>query len=156
MTFQRVENWYKEFLKSSKNSCSQGLYQKQRRLDLTGRSARKKPPYQLHQAFLVLYWRPSNSPLRHEVTDLWEKRQDSTVHRRLNPFIKEGRDVISLNRLQFHMVVMQWKCSLLPPDELEMIRKWINEQQALSDRPWAEEAEIYGDDLVAENRHIQG
>jgi len=154
---QRVQNWYKELLKTknSKGSHPQDPYPKKRPLDLTGRSARKKPPYQLHQAFSVLYWRPMDSPLRREVDDLWAKRQEDTTRVLLNPFVKSGGGIESLSRLQFHMVVMQWKCSLLSPDELVTIRDWIGRQQALNDCPWAVEIDAYGDGLVAENRHIQ-
>lgn len=53
------------------------------------------------------------------------------------------------------MAVMQWKCSLLTLDELATLRNWIGEQRDLNERPWAEEAKAYGDDLVGENRHIQ-
>ena len=152
---QRVVNWYKTYLKDSKKNHSQGPYQKQHPLDLTGRSARKKPPYQLHQAYSVVHWRPTGSPLRREVNDLWIKRQDDAVSTPLIPFIKEGGDIISLTRLQFHMAVMQWKCSLLSTDELATLRDWIDEQRALNDCPWADEAEAYGGELVAENRHLQ-
>jgi len=154
--YQRVMYWYKEFLKASSKKSSQGPYEKQRPLDLTGRSARKKPPYQLHQAYSVVHWRPMGSPLRHEVNDLWIKRQDDVVSKPSNPFIKEGADIISLTRLQFHMAVMRWKCSSLSPEELATLFDWIDKKRALNDCPWAVEAETYGDDLVAENRHIQG
>ena len=152
---QRVTNWYKRFLKGSGDGRSPGPYKKPHALDLTGRSARKKPPYQLHQAFSVLHWRPKDSPLRREVNDLWAKRQDDEACRFLSPFIKKSRSIISLTRLQFHMVVMEWKCSMLHLNELATLRSWIDEQRALNERPWAEEAKVYGDDLVAENRHIQ-
>lgn len=153
---QRVVYWYKEFLKkSSKNRSLTKPYQKQHPLDLTGRSARKKPPYQLHQAYSVIHWRPTGSPLRLEVNDLWTKRQDDMVRGLLNPFIKEGGDIISLTRLQFHMAVMQWKCGSLSPDDLATLRDWIDEQRVLNERPWAVEANAYGDDLAAENRHMQ-
>ena len=152
---QRVKNWYKQFLKKSKDDRSQGPYQKPRTLDLTGRSARKKPPYQLHQAFSVLHWRPKNSPLRREVKDLWEKRQEDAVHQLLNPYIKGGGNIVSLTRLHFHMTVMQWKCSMLSSDESATLYDWIDGQRALNERPWAEETKACGDDLVAENQHIQ-
>lgn len=54
------------------------------------------------------------------------------------------------------MAVMQWKCSLLSPDKSAALHDWIDEQRALNDCPWAVESKVYGDDLVAENRHIQG
>ena len=154
---QRIQNWYKEVrkTKNSKGGRLREPYPKQRPLDLTGRSARKKPPYQLHQAFSVLYWRPQGSPLRHEVDDLWAKRQDNATCGLLNSFVKSSGGIGSLGRLQFHMVVMQWKCSLLSPDELAIIHDWIDGQQALNDCPWAVEANAYGDSLIAENRHIQ-
>lgn len=152
---QRVTNWYKELLKSSKKGCSQGPYQRPRPLDLTGRSARKKPPYQPPQAFSILYWRPKDSLLRHQVNDLWAERQSDAVRGSLNPFINADKNIMSLTRLQFHMAVMQWKCSLLSPDELETLHSWIDEQRVLNDCPWAEEAKAYGDGLAAENRHMQ-
>ena len=156
---QRVTKWYKTHLKKekekSKGGCSQEPYSKQRPIDLTGRSARKKPPYQLHQVFSVLHWRPNSSPLRHEVDRLWANRQDVVVHESLGPFVKASGGVSSLNRLQFHMAVMQWKCSLLSPAELATLQGWIDEQRALNSCPWAVEADTYGDDQVAKNRHIQ-
>ena len=62
---------------------------------------------------------------------------------------------MSLSQLQFHMAIMQWKCSLLSPNELVTVRSWIDEQQTLSGCPWAMEASTYEDKLVAENQHIQ-
>lgn len=151
--------WYKKYLKKqkliTKNGRSQEPYLNQRPLDLTGRSARKKPPYQLHQAFSVLYWRPNDSPLRREVNSLWEKRHDNAVKECLDPHVKASGGVASLSRLQFHMAVMLWKCSSLSPDELATLHGWIDEQRALNGCPWAAEADAYGDSLVAENRHIQ-
>jgi hypothetical protein len=66
---QRVKYWYKKTLKELKSTNSQVPYKaqvpykKQHRFDITGRGARKKPPYQLHQAFSVVNWRPKDSPL---------------------------------------------------------------------------------------------
>jgi len=94
-------------------------------------------------------------PLRCEVNDLWAKRQDDVVHQSLNPFIKSSKGITSLDRLQFHIAVMQWKCSLLSPDESETLRIWIREQKALNESPWAVETAEYGDSLVAENRYMQ-
>lgn len=148
---QRVKNWYKKVLKNTGSVT----YKKQHRLDLTGRSARKKPPYQLHQAFSVVNWRPEGSPLRREVNDLWSRRKDSAVRKSLDPFVTTSGDIASLTRLQFHMTVMQWKCSLMSTDEAETLQDWIDEQRVLNGRPWAIEADAYGDELVAENQHIQ-
>ena len=44
---------------------------------------------------------------------------------------------------------------MLSSDELTTLHDWIDGQQALNGRPWAEEAEACGNDLVAENQHIQ-
>jgi hypothetical protein len=148
---QRVKNWYKNALKNTGSVP----YKKQHRLDLTGRSARKKPPYQLHQAFSVVNWRPEGSPLRREVNDLWSRRKDSAVCESLNPFVTTSGGIGSLTRLQFHMTVMQWKCSLMSTHEAETLQDWIDEQRVLNGRPWAIEADAYGDELVAENQHIQ-
>ena len=156
---QRVTEWYKTYLKKEKEKAkggrSQEPYLNQRPIDLTGRSARKKPPYQLHQAFSILHWRPNDSPLRREVDCLWANRQDAMVHESLAPFVKASGGVLSLSRLQFHMAVMQWKCSSLSPAELATLQSWIDEQRALNSCPWTVEAETYGNDQVAENRHIQ-
>jgi hypothetical protein len=43
----------------------------------------------------------------------------------------------------------------MSPDEAATLQDWIDRQRALNDRPWAIEADAYGDELVAENRHIQ-
>ena len=152
---QRVMNWYKEFLKSSKKGRSRRPYQRPRPLDLTGRSNRKKPPYQLYQAFSVRNWCPKDSLLRREVDDLWARRHCDVVREPLSPFVKASGGIMSLTRLQFHMVVMEWKCSSLSSGELAALRDWISEQQTLNECPWTEEAKTYRDSLVAENRHIQ-
>ena len=130
-------------------------------LDLSGKSRRKKPPYQLHQAFSVLYWKPKDSPLRREVLDLWERRNEASVRETLKPFLKATTksSTTSSEKLVFHIAVMRWKCSLLTPEELAMLQDWIKKQQ--KDRkkaqalPWSSEAAEHGDKQFAENVHIQ-
>ena len=63
---QHITEWYKTHKKEkekSKGGHSQEPYSKQHPIDLTGQSAQKKPPYQLHQVFLVLHWHPNSFPL---------------------------------------------------------------------------------------------
>ena len=52
-------------------------------LDLTGKSKHKACPYQLYQAFSILYWQPPESPLWCEVEELWEKQHEDHVVRSL-------------------------------------------------------------------------
>ena len=57
------------------------------------------------------------------------------------------------------MAVMRWKCSLLNSDEITALQDWIDEQQKARRKAqglsWSEEANEYGDNLFAENNHIQ-
>jgi hypothetical protein len=79
----------------------------------------------------------------------------------LKPFLKEAAkaSTTSSEKLVFHIAVMRWKCSLLDPDELNTLQDWIDEQQTARQKaqapPWSAEANEYGDELFAENSHIQ-
>ena len=70
---QRISNWYKEERKKEKHSTLPYSQPAPRVLDLSGKSKRKKRPYQLYQAYSILYWQLKDSPLRHEVEDLWTR-----------------------------------------------------------------------------------
>ena len=82
-------------------------------------------------------------------------REDAVICAPLAPFIKPNKPLASLTKLQFHMLVMRWKCSLLTCSELATLRDWIGDQKALNDCPWAMEANEYEDDQLTENRHLQ-
>lgn len=77
------------------------------------------------------------------------------------PFLNEAAksSTTSSEKLVFHVAVMRWKCSLLNADELATLRDWIEEQrkakQNMQALPWSLEATEYGDELFAENNHIQ-
>lgn len=131
-------------------------------LDLSGRSKRKAHPYQPHQAFSILYWKPPGSPLRQEVDELWNNRHEDGIRETLSPFLKEtaGSSASRSAKLVFHMAVMRWKVSNLGPNELATLQSWIDEQRKSKEQarvlPWSQEAEEYGDPLFAENTYIQG
>lgn len=160
---QRIWNWYKEERKKSKHRdlALPHSTPAPHVLDLSGKSRRKKRPYQLHQAFSILYWRPLDSPLRDEVEDLWTRRTEDSVHDILKPFLKETADAVTSTsqKLIFHMAVMRWKCSLLTSEELATVQDWIDNNQKLAEKtqalPWSMEAAEHGDDLLAENTYIQ-
>lgn len=101
------------------------------------------------------------SPLRNEVKDLWDRRNETSVRETLKPFLNDTiKFLMSCSeRLLFHMAVMRWKWTLLTPDELATLRNWIDEQQKSKGKahafPWSEEAGKHGDDLFAENTYIQ-
>ena len=109
----------------------------------------------------ILYWRPTGSPLRREVEDLWARRNESSVYEMLKPFLKETvkASTSTSEKLLFHMAVMRWKYSLLTPDESAALHQWIDEQHALKDTTraleWSEEAKEFGDCPFPENVHIQ-
>jgi hypothetical protein len=139
---------------------SPGTESKPRLLNLTGKSKRKTRPHQLHQAFSILYWQPSESPLRRELEELWEKRHKEEVRKMLSPFLKEAvKSTSASEKLAFHMAVMRWKVSVLTTEELDVLHLWINEQRKLKERarvlPWEQEASEHGDTFFAENAYIQ-
>ena len=154
-------NWFKNRRKTKKANapCPKS---KPRVLDLTGKSRRKTRPHQLHQAFSILNWRPPGPPLRQEIEDLWEKWHEDVVYELLGPFLKEAAKSLTpkTERFLFHMAVMRWKADALPPEELDLLRSWIKDQQKLKGEvrvlPWSQEADEYGDPLFAENAYIQG
>lgn len=115
---QRIVNWYKEERKKSKAASLPHSAPAAHILDLSGKSSRKKPPYQLHQAYSVRYWRPNDSPLWLEVEDLWARRNEDAVCEVLDPFLKMTKPAsgTASQKLLFHMAVMRWKCSLLNSD----------------------------------------
>ena len=158
--WQRIVFWYKEQRKKQKYSTISHAAPAKSVLDLSGRSRRRKPPYQLHQAYLILHWRPKDSPLRREVEDLWLKQDEESVRKILRPFIKESVNeaTSTSQKLVFHMAVMCWKCSLLNPEELAKLQGWIKENRKLKNKaqlPWSDEANEYSDKLFAENTFIQ-
>ena len=158
---QRIINWYGEQRKKGKHSALPYSEPTPHILDLSGKSKRKKTPYQPHQAYSVLYWQPVDSPLRLEVEDLWARRNEDSVHETLKPFLKDTvrTSASTSEKLLFHMAVMRWKCSLLTPDKMATLHNWIGEQQKSADAkralPWSGEAIEHGDDLFAENTYIQ-
>jgi hypothetical protein len=157
MPRQRIKYWYLEERKKEKYSHLPSSEPAPRVLDLTGKSKRKKLPYQPHQAMSILHWRPKDSPLRREVEDLWVRRTEDSVHEALKPFLKETvkASASSSQKLLFHMAVMRWKYTLLTDTESTALHNWIDEQHMLKDQtrtlPWSEEASEHGDDLFSEN-----
>ena len=158
---QRVSNWYKEERKKAKRPTTPYSNPTPRVLDLSGKSKRKGAPYQLHQAFSILYWRPQDSPLRLEVESLWIRRDEDSVHEILKPFLKEAvkTSTSTSEKLVFHMAVMRWKCSLLTTDGLTTLQDWVDEQHKSKEKirslPWSDEAGEHGDGLFAENTYVQ-
>jgi len=124
-------------------------------LDLTGKATRRKlTPYQLHQAYSIKYFRPTDSPLRKEVADLWNRRDEPDVADILTPFMKTD---FAVNRLNFHNAIMRWKCSLLTQEEIQTLEDWIAESLHTKEegiaKPWTVgEGE---DELSEENEYIQ-
>jgi len=163
--YQRVTNWFKERRKEAKRLASgnplRGTRPRFDPLDLTGRSRRKTRPYQLYQAFSILYWRPPESPLRQELNELWERRHEESVSEMLSPFLEEAVEssTSTSEKFVFHVAVMRWKVSTLADEELDVLRSWIKGQQKLKEQarvsPWMQEADEYDDALFAENAHIQ-
>ena len=62
-------------------------------------------------------------------------------------------------RLDFHNSVMQWKCSLLTPEEekehLDWIAEHLAEKEEVIKQPWKAKQETGADELAKENEHIQ-
>lgn len=83
------------------------------------------------------------------------------MHEILKPFLKESTKTATSTsaKLVFHMAVMRWKCSLLNPNEIATLQDWIDVQHASKKKtqtlPWSEEAGEHGDEVFAENTHIQ-
>lgn len=146
---QQITQWFKNRRKSS----YKGNEPKRTLLDLSGDGTRKPGRYQLQQAYSIRYHRPAGTPLRDEVDDLWERRDQQDVIELLAPF--GGRE--SDNRIRFHNVVMKWKVSLLSEEEVKDLEDW-NSQQVLRRQEEALKPWLLGDhddDLYAENAYIQ-
>ena len=160
-TLKRIANWFKEERKKQNHAALPYADSKPRVLNLSGKSKRKKPPYQLYQAYSILHWRPKDSPLRQEVEDLWARRNESSVQEVLKPFFKDTvkASTSTSPKLLFHIAVMRWKCSLMAPDELLVLQDWIQEQTMSKEAerafPWLTEAAEHGDALFAENTYVQ-
>ena len=144
---QRIENWYKEYLKKARKQALENpppnTKPKHYLLDLTGKFKCRTRPYQLHQAFSVLHWQPPESPLRQELKKLWEDRNEEHVRVTLGPFLNEAAEFSShrYGKLTFHMAVMRWKVSKLTAEELDNLRSWVDEQHKSKEQartlPWA-------------------
>ena len=148
---QQIHNWFKNRRKSRKRGQPKAL------LDLTGKKTSRKPtPYQLHQAYSIKYHRPADSPLRKEVLDLWERREEPEVVDILSKF-SNSDDPPASHHLTFHNAIMRWKCSLLTDEERKGLEDWILEsvieKKEENARPW--KAEVGDDELAAENEYIQ-
>lgn len=147
---QQIREWYKTRRKTGTHAQPKEL------LDLTGKTTRKPIPYQLHHAYSIRYYRDPNSPLRKEVDDLWDRREDKEVIEQLATFTKSD-DLSSDNRLSFHNAVMRWKCSLLTEEELQELEEWITnslaEKEEAISKPW--KAGQDEGELSAENEYIQ-
>jgi len=145
---QQIHDWYKNRRKTGVQAQPKTL------LDLTGKATRRLTPYQLHQAYSIKYFRPSDSPLRKEVADLWVRRDEPEVVNTLTPFMKTD---FAVNRLNFHNAVMRWKCSLLTQEEIQTLEDWIAESLHTKEeemmKPWM--VGTSEDELSAENKFIQ-
>ena len=151
---QQIHEWYKAF-----RSKQDQPHQPKGLLDLTGKGGRKPAPLQLHHAYSVRFFRPKDSPLRQEVEDLWNRREEKAVIDQLTPFKSSGdpRDL----RLAFHNTVMRWKSSLLTDEERKELQDWIGEKvrekEEEMNQPWkATQGALRTDELSAENEYIQG
>ena len=128
---------------------------------MSGKSNHKKPPYQPHQAYSILHWRPKGSLLRLEVEDLWARRNEDSVQETLKLFLKETTKgpASTSEKLLFHMAVMRWKCSIMAPNEHTTLHNRIKEQksskEAMRTLPWSVEASEHGDGLFTENTYVQ-
>ena len=117
-------------------------------LDLTGKSMWKPTPYQLHHAYSVHYFWPTNSPLHAELDNLWSRQDQQEVVNLLSPFSK-AEDLSTGTCLNFHNAFMCWKCLLLTEAELEDMNDWIanavlRKEEELS-KPWKTE---HGEDAL--------
>ena len=125
-------------------------------MDLTGKSARKPVPLQPYQAYSARYFQP-NSPLREEVDDLWNRREEQEVIDILSPFMVG--EASHNRRLFFHNAVMKWKCSKLSEDEKEELQAWIedevDERWDAIKHPWKNPQVEEADELTVENQYIQ-
>ena len=125
-------------------------------LDLTGKAMRKPTPYQFHQAYSILYYRPKDSPLREEIDNLWKRREEQEVIDLLSPFTKLDKPTAD-TRLNFHNTAMRWKCSLVTEEERQEMEEWIassvlgKEEDIL--KPW--KAEEGDNEQSMENEFIQ-
>ena len=150
---QQIHEWYKAF-----RSKQDQPHQSKELLDLAGKSNRKPAPLQLYQAYSVRFSRPKDSPVRQEVEDLWNRREEKSVVDQLTPFMNSGDPLNS--RLAFHNTVMRWKCSLLTDEERKELQDWIAERvvekEEEMNRPWrATQDTSCADELSAENEYIQ-
>ena len=147
---QQIREWYKTCRKASMQAQPKAF------LDLTGKSTWKPTPNQLHHAYSIRYFRPTDSPLRAELDDLWSRRDQQEVVNLLSPFSK-AEDLSTGTHLNFHNTFMRWKCLLLTEAELEDMNDWIanavlEKEEELS-KPWKTER---GEDaLSVENEYIQ-
>ena len=94
-------------------------------LDVTGKSTRKKPPLQKWQAYSVLKYRPSDSPLRDEVGALYESRDEPTAISFLLPFLPPGTDLATVHPLVFLSACMREHCTRLSAEEEEEVQAYI-------------------------------
>jgi hypothetical protein len=91
------------------------------------------------------------------VDDLWERRGEKDVIDLLAPFITI--DEPPNTRLEFHNVVMRWKCSLLTDEERQELQDWIDKdlekKEEATKQPWKAMQETGDDEISTENRYIQ-
>ena len=153
-TPQQIHQWYKTLRKSIKNPPPP----KPIFLDLTAARGRRPTPLQFHHAYSIRYFRPDNSPLRVEVKDLWDRRQEQEVIDLLSDFL-DDETTAGTTQLNFHNAVMRWKCSLMNEEERNDLQKWIDEstleKSVIQDYPWKAGLEDGADELSAENEYFQ-
>jgi hypothetical protein len=150
---QQITEWFKKVRRKRPVPTSQSKVI----LDPTGKSSRKPVPLQPYQAYSARYFQPEDSPLRGEVEDLWQRREEQEVVDMLSPFMvgEASRD----RRLFFHNTVMRWKYSKLSEGEKKDLQGWIDKE--VEERwdtikyPWKGPQVEKAGELTAENQYIQ-
>ena len=110
---QRMSNWYSNLHCPRKASPTTS----EAMLNLSGKTSRKKPPLQKWQAFSVIYYCPTNSPLHHEVEALFDQRHDPSAVGYLTKFLPQDVDMKTVEHLQFLLAFMRERCTRLSSGE---------------------------------------
>ena len=128
-------------------------------LDLSGKQTRKKPPLQPWQAFSIIYYRPTNSPLRREVDALFNQRNDSAAVKYLAKYLPPDVDMSTIDRLRFLSAFLRERCTRLSSEEEVKVKAYIEEHSLQEgerrDQPWFLDDNYEDKPLLAENRFIQ-
>jgi hypothetical protein len=105
-----------------------------------------------------MFYQPEDSKLRPEIKALWKRRKEQSVIDLLSPFV--STDDISGHYISFQNTAMRWKCSTLTDEVRQEVQDWIDENLLEKEddvaHPWKATQGDDEDELVAENRYIQG